>query len=99
MQREVLTRVVDNASRSEEHSLTYLFAVVDSLPWVTYQEVDFWLDQLVWKAQHTDKEPSVKQRIWECISREMSGETGLQAAEWWINGGNNKLLPSSSPKL
>jgi hypothetical protein len=89
---EILSGVLDRVKRDKTHDLTYLFAVVDSLPWLRPEEVDFWLNQVVWTAQPTGKEGEVRKRVWECISGEMGGETGLNAVQWWVNGGNSKLF-------
>jgi hypothetical protein len=83
---------------SIDEQLTYFYAFVDSLPWIEEDAIEFWLDQLVFAARGlggSRREGFVK-RIWECVSGDMGGEAGMKAVEWWVNGGNTRVM---HPKL
>jgi len=74
--------------------LTYLFAAVDSVPWVPGDVVEFWLEQIVVVGRGLEgrrREEFVK-RVWECVSGEVGGEIGMRVVEWWVNGGKDKLV-------
>jgi hypothetical protein len=81
-----------------DEQLTYFFAFVDCLPWVEWEEVEFWLTQVafVTMGMQGRRKEELVQRIWECVSGEMGGEGGLKAVEWWVNGGKMRLM---NPKL
>lgn len=88
----------DSFSGGVDEQLTYFYAFIDCLPWIEGDSVEFWLDQVCFAARGlkgTRREGFVK-RLWECVSGEMGGEGGLRAVEWWVNGGNTRVM---NPKL
>ena len=96
----ILTNLLQHtqSAKTEEEQLTYFLAFVDCLPWVEADAIEFWLNQIVFAAEGlrgSSRDTFVK-RIWECISGDMGGDSGLKAVEWWVNGGRTDV---SNPKL
>ena len=60
--------------------------------------IEFWLDQVVFAVSGLKgiRRDSFVRRIWECVSGELGGEAGMKAVEWWVNGGNTRVM---NPKL
>ena len=81
-----------------DEQLTYLFALVDCIPWVDEGTVEFWLDQVEFHMRGISgqRRDMLVRRIWECVSGEMGGERGLKAVAWWVNGGKTRVI---GPKL
>jgi hypothetical protein len=90
------TEVLPKGDSDEQ--LTYFFAFVDCLPWIGADEIEFWFNQLVVTAScvNGERRDQLVSRIWESVSGEIGGDGGMTAVEWWVNGGNNRVI---NPKL
>ena len=71
---------------------------MDCLPWLGVEEIEFWLEQLVFSIRNVkgSRRDALVRRIWEGFSGEMGGEAGMKAVEWWVNGGKTRIM---NPKL
>ena len=66
---------------------TYFFALIDCLPWIDNDQLEFWLNQ-VWQEVHNiqgQRREAIIRRLWECVSGEMGGDAGMTAVEWWLH--------------
>jgi hypothetical protein len=84
---------VSESPRDEQS--TYLFAAIDSLLWIDKDTLEFWLEQIVFTARVLSgrRRDEFIKRLWECLSGEMGGEARMVAVEWWVKGGQNKVMP------
>jgi hypothetical protein len=81
-----------------DEQLTYFYAFVDCLRWVDTEVIESWLGQLAFAMQNLKGQirDEVVRRIWECVSGEMGGESGMKAVAWWVNGGMTQIM---NPRL
>jgi hypothetical protein len=95
---DILTNLLKYAQRTIESDTAYFLALVDCLPWIEAELVEFWLEQISFglRGVSSGRREEIVKRIWDIVSGEMGGEAGMIAAAWWVNGGHNRIL---NPKL
>jgi hypothetical protein len=95
---DILTRLLNHAQTTVDRDATYFLALVDCLPWIEADAVEFWLEQIAFglRGVSTARRNEIVKRLWDVVSGEMGGEAGMKAAAWWVNGGHNCVL---NPKL
>jgi hypothetical protein len=82
----ILTELLEYGKTSTDR-VVFLLAMIDCLPWINEDAIQFWLDQIgvsIRTMQQPHRE-SAQSRLWECISGEIAGERGIKALSWWIN--------------
>jgi hypothetical protein len=95
---DILAGLLNHAQTTVERDPTYFLALVDCLPWIEADAVEFWLEQIAFglRGVSTGRRNEIVKRLWDVVSGEMGGEAGMKAAAWWVNGGHTRLL---HPKL